>query len=167
MTSTAKAHLIHRGSHESKSHYAKRLIWHAKTAAKFLRTNKRYIIITAGHSSYARNVRDHKYLLNLGLKIKRALYLQSLPPHYSSWLCIHNNEGSWTDSGDPYWGGLQMDRGFMATYSAMFARHFHYRLHGFANSWTPIQQMWVAEMAFSSGRGFYPWPNTARLCHLI
>jgi hypothetical protein len=27
--------------------------------------------------------------------------------------------------------------------------------------------MWVAERAHRSGRGFYPWPNTARHCGLI
>jgi hypothetical protein len=27
--------------------------------------------------------------------------------------------------------------------------------------------MWAAERAHRSGRGFYPWPNTARYCGLI
>ena len=26
---------------------------------------------------------------------------------------------------------------------------------------------WAAERAHHSGRGFYPWPNTARYCGLI
>ena len=30
-----------------------------------------------------------------------------------------------------------------------------------------VEQMWVAERAYRSGRGFYPWPNTARSCGLI
>ena len=38
---------------------------------------------------------------------------------------------------------------------------------GTANHWGPYEQMWVAERAFKSGRGFYPWPNTARSCGLI
>ncbi|MGZ4319685.1 MAG: hypothetical protein ACXVRD_10260 [Gaiellaceae bacterium] len=84
------------------------------------------------------------------------------PPHRSAWLCIHHYEGSWRDSGDPYWGGLQMDRGFMRTYAA----HDLLR-RGWANSWSPLEQMWVAERAYRSGRGFYPWPNTARYCGLI
>ena len=83
-------------------------------------------------------------------------------PHRSAWLCIHHYEGSWQDSGDPYWGGLQMDRGFMRTYAA---RELLRR--GWANSWSPLEQMWVAERAYRSGRGFYPWPNTARYCGLI
>jgi hypothetical protein len=88
--------------------------------------------------------------------------LATRPPHKSAWLCIHRYEGSWTDSGDPYWGGLQMDRGFMYAYAPRVLLR-----RGLANHWTPIEQMWVAERAHRSGRGFYPWPNTARHCGLI
>ena len=81
------------------------------------------------------------------------------PPHKGAWLCIHRYEGSWEDSGDPYWGGLQMDRGFMDGYAP------HYLLRrGLADRWSPLEQMWVAERAYRSGRGFSPWPNTARMC---
>jgi hypothetical protein len=31
-------------------------------------------------------------------------------------LCIHSHEGSWSDSGSPYWGGLQMDYSFQSAY---------------------------------------------------
>jgi hypothetical protein len=87
--------------------------------------------------------------------------LAAHPPHKSAWLCIHHLEGSWGDPGDPYWGGLQMDRGFMRTYApGVLLRR------GWANSWTPLEQMWVAERAYRT-RGFYPWPNTARYCGLI
>jgi hypothetical protein len=84
------------------------------------------------------------------------------PPHKRAWLCIHRYEGSWRDSGDPYWGGLQMDRGFMAHYAPRYLLR-----RGFADRWSPLEQMWVAERAYSGGRGFYPWPNTARICGLI
>jgi hypothetical protein len=84
------------------------------------------------------------------------------PPHKGAWLCIHRYEGSWTDTGAPYYGGLQMDWGFMRTYGAELLRR-----KGTANHWTPVEQMWVAERAFRAGRGFYPWPNTARYCGLI
>jgi hypothetical protein len=93
----------------------------------------------------------------------RSAYLSYLnPPHKRQWLCIHRYEGSWSDSGDPYWGGLQMDRSFMEGY----APH-HLLRRGFANHWSPLEQMWVAERAYRSGRGFYAWPNTARACGLI
>jgi hypothetical protein len=84
------------------------------------------------------------------------------PPHLRQWTCIHRYEGSWADSGAPYYGGLQMDLGFQRAYgAALLARK------GTANNWTPLEQMWVAERALSSGRGFWPWPNTARMCGLI
>ena len=41
------------------------------------------------------------------------------------------------------------------------------RRKGTADKWTPVEQMWVAERAYRAGRGFYPWPNTARYCGLI
>jgi hypothetical protein len=93
---------------------------------------------------------------------RRMLRIASHPPHKAAWLCIHRYEGSWSDPGDPYWGGLQMDRGFMLRYapSPLLRR-------GWANRWTPLEQMWVAERAHRSGRGFYAWPNTARYCRLI
>ncbi len=84
------------------------------------------------------------------------------PPHKRAWSCIHRYEGAWTDSGDPYWGGLQMDRSFMRTYAPRILLR-----RGWAHRWSPIEQMWVAERAFRSGRGFYPWPNTARMCGLL
>jgi hypothetical protein len=83
------------------------------------------------------------------------------PPHYADFLCIHRYEGSWSDAGGPYYGGLQMNLGFQATYGGWLLR-----TKGTANNWTPLEQIWVAEKAFNS-RGFYPWPNTARFCGLI
>ena len=81
------------------------------------------------------------------------------PPHYSAWTCLQSKEGSWQDAGDPYWGGLQMDRSFMRAYAPK-----HLLRRGWANTWTPLEQMWVAERAYASGRGFGPWPNTRRMC---
>lgn len=83
-------------------------------------------------------------------------------PHLQQWLCIHSHEGPWTDTGAPHWGGLQMDWDFMAEYGGDLLRR-----KGTADHWTPLEQMMVAERAYASGRGFYPWPNTARMCGLI
>ena len=44
------------------------------------------------------------------------------PPHYNTWLCIKSHEGSWQDSGAPYWGGLQMDWSFMQDLRSAAAR---------------------------------------------
>src|SRR5438046_855151 len=101
--------------------------------------------------------------LRVWQRIARRTYLAYLhPPHRSAWLCIHRYEGSWWDSGDPYWGGLQMDRGFMEFYAPRLLLR-----RGLANRWTALEQMWVAERAHRSGRGYWPWPNTARACGLL
>jgi hypothetical protein len=84
------------------------------------------------------------------------------PPHKAGWLCIHNHEGAWNDPNAPYYGGLQMDISFQRTYGGRLLR-----TKGTADRWTPLEQMWVAEKAHRSGRGYYPWPNTARYCGLI
>jgi hypothetical protein len=81
---------------------------------------------------------------------------------FDAWVCIHEHEGAWNDTGDPYWGGLQMDRGFMRAYGGdMIARHGG----GLADTWTPAEQIIVAERAYAT-RGFAPWPNTSRACGL-
>ena len=89
------------------------------------------------------------------------------PPRRSQWLCIHRHErhpeqGWRTRTGNGYYGGLQMDIEFQRIYGADLLRR-----KGTADRWTPIEQIWVAERAFRSGRGFHPWPNTARNCGLI
>lgn len=84
------------------------------------------------------------------------------PSNMSAWSCIHGKEGAWKDPNAPYWGGLQMDLAFQHGYG--------YRLpawKGTADRWLPIEQIWTAEHARRSGRGYYPWPRTARACGLI
>jgi hypothetical protein len=84
------------------------------------------------------------------------------PPHLRAWICIHRYEGSWRDPNAPYFGGLQMDLTFQWQYGPRLVRS-----KGTADHWTRFEQMWVAERAHRSGRGFYPWPLTARRCGLI
>jgi hypothetical protein len=84
------------------------------------------------------------------------------PPRLRAWKCIQRHEGPWNDPHAPYYGGLQMDLTFQRLYGAELLRR-----KGTADNWTVIEQMWVAERAYRSGRGFYPWPNTARVCGLI
>jgi hypothetical protein len=79
-----------------------------------------------------------------------------------AFLCIHAYEGSWADTGAPFWGGLQMDSTFQATYGDWAVRAF-----GTADRWPVSVQIATAIRAYVSGRGFYPWPNTARSCGLI
>ena len=84
------------------------------------------------------------------------------PPLLRAWLCIKRYEGPWNDPNPPYYGGLQMDLQFQRTYGFDLLRR-----KGTADKWTPFEQIWVAVRAYRSGRGFYPWPNTARYCNLI
>jgi hypothetical protein len=89
------------------------------------------------------------------------------PPRRSAWLCIHRHErhprqGWRTNTGNGYYGGLQMDIAFQRRYGLSLLRR-----KGTANRWTALEQIWVADRAYRSGRGFYPWPNTARACGLI
>lgn len=118
---------------------------------------------TAQRARSTQSVEYQKWVLRLwkqraGKAWKRA----KNPPHKREWLCIHRHEGAWTDPNPPYYGGLQMDWSFMHSYG----RHL-LRKKGTADNWTPLEQMWVAERAHRSGRGFHPWPNTARYCGLI
>jgi hypothetical protein len=84
------------------------------------------------------------------------------PPRLQDWLCIHRREGAWNDPDAPYFGGLQMNLEFQRTYGPELLRE-----KGTADHWTPLEQIWVALRAHRSGRGFHPWPNTARACGLI
>ena len=84
------------------------------------------------------------------------------PPHKRQWLCIHRYEAAWhAHTGNGYYGGLQMDLTFQRFYAAGLLR-----AKGTADRWTPLEQMWVAERAHRDS-GFWPWPNTARLCGLL
>ena len=120
---------------------------------------------TPNRKRYVR-IRDREYrryvLRQWRRRAARAKRRAHNPPHEYAWRCLQRYEGSWKDPNDPYWGGLQMDRTFMLQYAP---RQLLRR--GWANTWSPVEQMWVAERAVRAGRGFYPWPNTARMCGLI
>ena len=89
-------------------------------------------------------------------------------PDIQAWLeddfrCIHGYEGAWTaNTGNGYYGGLQMDLAFQRLYGAEFLARF-----GTADAWPVWAQLQAAARAYSSGRGFGPWPNTARACGLL
>jgi hypothetical protein len=118
------------------------------------------------YGAYAERSHSLRYRRSvLSLWTERAAqtrYAAQHPPRLKDWLCIHHYEGSWTDPNAPYYGGLQMDMSFMRAYGSALLRR-----KGTADHWSPLEQIWVADRAYSSGRGFYPWPNTARWCGLI
>jgi hypothetical protein len=117
-------------------------------------------------SDSARRTRDPAYrrwVLELWrARAARVRRQAANPPHERHWRCIQRYEGAWTDPNAPYWGGLQMDMSFQRTYGWELLRR-----KGTADNWSPLEQMWVAERAHRSGRGFTPWPNTARYCGLL
>lgn len=116
----------------------------------------------AGTARRARSVAYRRWVRNLWVRRARRARTRAMnPPHKRQWLCIHRYEGAWDDPNAPYYGGLQMDREFQATYGPRLLR-----AKGTADHWTPLEQMWVAERAYRT-RGFYPWPNTARYCGLL
>ena len=95
-------------------------------------------------------------------RARKAKRQATRPPRRAAWSCIQRHEAEWHDPNPPYYGGLQMDLSFQRTYGARLLRR-----KGTADNWTRLEQMWVAERAYRSGRGFYPWPNSARACGLI
>ena len=89
-------------------------------------------------------------------------------PAVPDWLseafrCIHRYEGTWTsNTGNGYYGGLQMDVAFQARYGGEFLDRW-----GTADNWPVWAQIQAATAAYRSGRGFSPWPNTAGVCGLL
>jgi hypothetical protein len=147
------------GNHIQGTHYCQMKMNRPRTEVRLLFTKqsiqrRRYVLHVwiDRHDDYCDALR----------KYRRRYSYAGLPPHYHQWLCIHSHEGAWNaNTGNGYYGGLQMDYSFMSTYGGNLLRS-----KGTANNWSPLEQMWVAENAWGT-RGFYPWPNTARMCGLI
>ena len=138
-------------------HHYRRVTWRWQSVMGVRRTRATRAAVNDPSHRYkvwVRNLWKHR--------AKRARRLAAHPPHMAGWLCIQRHEGAWKDPNGPYYGGLQMDLGFQNRYGARLLR-----LKGTADHWTPLEQMWVAERAHRSGRGYSPWPNTARYCGLI
>jgi len=80
-----------------------------------------------------------------------------------AFLCIHRYEGAWNaNTGNGYYGGLQMDDVFMRRYGREYVRRW-----GTADNWPAWAQLQASVRAYRSGRGFAPWPNTAAACGLL
>lgn len=91
-------------------------------------------------------------------------YRSEASRYRAEFLCIagHESGGVWTtNTGNGYYGGLQMDPSFQMTYGPEL-----YVLKGTADNWTADEQIAVASRAVAS-RGFTPWPMTARMCGLL
>jgi len=81
--------------------------------------------------------------------------------YYSSGAkCVHEHEGPWnSNTGNGYYGGFQADLSFASTYGAEYYPPT-------PDQWTPLQQIHMAYRGWLA-RGWYPWPNTARMCGLL
>jgi hypothetical protein len=80
-----------------------------------------------------------------------------------AFLCIHRYEAAWdANTGNGYYGGLQMDVSFQAHYGGAYLTRY-----GTADRWPVWAQVATAARAYRAGRGFWPWPNTARVCGLL
>jgi hypothetical protein len=88
----------------------------------------------------------------------------AIPPSLrGAFMCIHRYEGAWSsNTGNGYYGGLQMDLAFQSLYGGDFLDRW-----GTADNWPAWAQLEAAVRAYRSGRGFGPWPNTARACGLL
>jgi hypothetical protein len=177
--STAKAHFLWHHKHmtlDRKIKYFQRSIHHDATSLKWLDEAKRnrnheLALYSIQHDIqklivwHKEALRWHKNQLKRYQQRWEQLHPPAAPTYIfsnSAWLCIHQYEGSWNDPDPPYYGGLQMDMEFMRSYGSELLK-----TKGTADHWTPEEQMAVAEKARLSGRGYYPWPNTARSCGLI
>ena len=96
------------------------------------------------------------------IRAERARIRAQNPPHHAQWRSINPRERARAVPNNPHNGGLQMDLAFQRAYGLRLLRQ-----KGTANHWAPYEQMWVAERALRAGRGFHPWPSTARRCGLI
>ncbi|MBA3757861.1 hypothetical protein H0X09_03280 [Candidatus Saccharibacteria bacterium] len=122
-------------------------------------------------------VRAHvRQLASVQAKIEHLKSLLLDTGNEANWSCIHRYErhprqGWATRTGNGYYGGLQMDISFQSTYGPHVLGYpdseTMFRKKGTANKWSSREQMAVAEYARQSGRGYYPWPNSARTCGLI
>jgi Transglycosylase-like domain len=104
-------------------------------------------------------------LASATLQVSRYGYARPPIPTYlqAAFLCIHHYEGAWnSNTGNGYYGGLQMDVRFQTLYGRDFVRRW-----GTADNWPAWAQLQTAVRAYRSGRGFWPWPRTARACGLI
>lgn len=108
--------------------------------------------------------RSAEAALSVSLHAHRAAARPAVPEWLSSaFLCIHRYEAAWNaNTGNGYYGGLQMDVSFQAHYGAAYLARY-----GTADRWPVWAQVATAARAYRSGRGFWPWPNTARVCGLI
>lgn len=114
-----------------------------------------------------RGLRRYAIVQWLGYHLKAQAEPSVCDPWPAWWerqaLCVHAGEGSWTaNTGNGYYGGMQMDMSFQRSYGPEFLAQY-----GTADNWPIYAQLLASWRAYSSGRGWHPWPTTARNCGLL
>ena len=112
--------------------------------------------------THCRHVRRHAIRARLRSARLRIAFRDWYREAYERWECIHHYEGSWSaNTGNGYYGGLQMDWSFMRAYGSEYLARW-----GHAGGWPVWAQLRTAERA-RAVRGYWPWPTTARWCGLL
>ncbi len=142
-----------------KVHYLKLQRFHDRSILRFWRNHR--TLQTTDSASQVKWARKSLVIVNRNLHKLLAPVHSIVGGHTAALMCIHRYEGSWTDPGSPYWGGLQMDLNFQSAYGKEFLSRW-----GTADHWPIWAQLQAAERAIAV-RGFSPWPNTARDCGLL
>jgi hypothetical protein len=157
-TSTAEAHSSHYNA-------AKARYYHANGIVKWIGKHAK---LTQYHPN-PRKKAHWQRAVKFWKKVRHDAWVEMHPaPVIPDWLtgafsCIHRYEGAWTaNTGNGYYGGLQMDIAFQSRYGGTYLDRW-----GTADNWPVWAQLDAAARAYRSGRGFGPWPNTARFCGLL
>lgn len=126
----------------------------------YWRLERRYVALLRAHGRLGDEVRRLRRQLSA-----RSLQAVGVSQLERDFLCIYQGENDgygWSaNTGNGYHGGLQMDGEFEQDYGPEFLRAW-----GDAENWPASVQITVSIRAYLSGRGFEPWPNTARACGL-
>lgn len=115
--------------------------------------------------------KNHRWLLKTTERnlqaVKHEIAAKEIPSDYPAWNCIHSHEASWdANTGNGYYGGLQMDMSFQRTYGSEYLDQW-----GTANNWPVWAQIEAARRARDGYAGYKaryysPWPRTAAACGL-
>jgi hypothetical protein len=130
-----------------------------RSSVRWIRRNKWRTLYAENTANLWRSrLRFHQWRIRVDLRLIReaTIRLQPVIGHLPLWGCIHDQEAAWTDTGDPYWGGLQMHPGWG------YGTSYH------ASDDPPAVQMQAAETGYRASRWsltwlLQQWP-TARSC---
>jgi Transglycosylase-like domain len=138
-------------------------VWYRAVAARWYRQmGARLRGKTAPLPRPCSSIREAAKRERLRARIARRTFEAWFVETFHRWRCVHEREGAWNaNTGNGYFGGLQMDTSFQLAYGRHFVRRW-----GWAHRWPIWAQLVAAERA-RAARGWHPWPNTARDCGLL